>query len=201
MKEGTIKFKCDWLKTKPLQMDSIREINEWRKRLYDLGLIGAQHDGIGYGNISIRKNGNQFIITGSGTGKIKELNKEHYTLVTNVDIEKNSLSCRGPITASSESMSHAACYLSDSGINAVIHVHSKTLWEKLVNNAATTDKEAEYGTPEMAHEIIRLIKNNPLGNLIVMGGHEEGIISYGKNLEEAAGVILNYVEGANRPQN
>jgi len=57
----------------------------------------------------------------------------------------------------------------------------------------TTGKDATYGTPEMAYEITRLIKNNPFKNLIIMAGHEEGIISYGRSLKGAADEILKYV--------
>lgn len=199
MKEGIIKFECDWLKTKPVQAEAIRELNEYRSKLYSLGLIGMYKKGIGYGNISIRFKDNQFIITGSKTGGIKNLTPEHYSIVTSVDIDKNKLSCRGPIKPSSESLSHAACYLVEHGIGAVVHVHSKELWEKLLNKAATTEKEAEYGTPEMAHKIMSLIRKNPFRKLIVMGGHDGGIITFGSNLKEAANTIIEHLERIKKP--
>jgi L-ribulose-5-phosphate 4-epimerase len=45
----------------------------------------------------------------------------------------------------------------------------------------------------MAKEIKRLFEETSLRSekIIVMGGHEEGIISFGKNLEEAANVMLD----------
>ena len=52
--EGVIKFNCHWTKSAPLDEAWIRDLNVWRDKLYRLGLIGMNEDGIGYGNISIR---------------------------------------------------------------------------------------------------------------------------------------------------
>ena len=62
--EGIIKFNCTWIKSESLNSDLIRELNAWRDRLYDAGVIGMNKDGIGYGNISPRFQKNKFIITG-----------------------------------------------------------------------------------------------------------------------------------------
>jgi L-ribulose-5-phosphate 4-epimerase len=191
MTEGYIKFNCDWIKQE--LNEDITEINKWRNRLYSLNLIGAYENGIGFGNISIR-NGNNFIITGSKTGGIENLTNNHFTKVTNWYFNKNNLTCEGPIEASSESLTHAAIYTSNSNINAVIHVHNINLWEKLIHKIPTTDEKAEFGTPEMAYEIIRLFRENQITKkrILVMGGHKEGIISFGKDLEEAGNVLLNH---------
>jgi ribulose-5-phosphate 4-epimerase/fuculose-1-phosphate aldolase len=111
MKEtGSIKFNCDWIKTAPLPFTVISELNEWRNKLYTLKLLGENADGIGYGNISMRYKENTFIITGSGTGKLKKLDQSHYTLVTGYSLKENSLNAAGPVLASSESMTHAVIY-------------------------------------------------------------------------------------------
>jgi L-ribulose-5-phosphate 4-epimerase len=94
----------------PLDFELVKELNEWRNKLYASGLIGVNNDGSGYGNISIRYKGNKFIISGSATGKFKELRNEHYTLVTNYDLDKNTLTTVGPVKASSESLMHAMIY-------------------------------------------------------------------------------------------
>jgi L-ribulose-5-phosphate 4-epimerase len=191
MTEGYIKFNCDWIKQE--LNEDITEINKWRNKLYSLNLIGAYENGIGFGNISIRE-GNNFIITGSKTGGIENLTNNHFTKVTNWYFNKNNLTCAGPIEASSESLTHAAIYTSNSNINAVIHVHNLNLWEKLIHKIPTTDEKAEFGTPEMAYEIIRLFRENQITKkrILVMGGHKEGIISFGKNLKEAGNVLLDY---------
>ncbi len=193
MKEtGVIKFNCNWIKEKPLNPDLIVELNFWRAKMFDLGFIGVYENGIGYGNMSIRFQGSQFIITGSATGKLNMLTNEHYTKVVEYDLEKNSLTAIGPIIASSESLTHAVIYEYDNNINAVIHIHNMDLWEKLMHKVPTTKKSVEYGTPAMAKEIIRLFDETNLKSqkTLVMAGHEEGIISFGKDLNEAGDLIL-----------
>ena len=60
----------------------------------------------------------------------------------------------------------------------------------------TTKKEIEYGTPAMANEMIRLFDETDLRNkkVLVMAGHEEGIISFGENLEEAGNLLLKLLQ-------
>ena len=196
MQEGYIKFNCNWIKAGPVSQDYIRKINVWRDKLYTLRLIGVYEDGIGFGNISMRFEGNTFIITGSATGGLKQLNENHFTLVTSYDLEQNSLECKGPIKASSESLTHAAIYESTREVQAVIHVHNIKLWKKLINKVPTTRSDAEYGTPEMAREIKRLFTETEIKEkkILVMGGHEEGIITFGENLDEAGEKLLEYFQ-------
>ena len=189
--EGYIKFKCNWIISE--NEEDIIEINKWRQKLFDLNLIGAYDNGIGFGNISVKLS-DGFLITGSATGNIKELGKEHYVKVIDFDYKENTVDCIGPIKASSESLTHAAVYESDLSIKAVIHIHNKELWDKLINKVPTTSEKAEYGTIEIADEIKRLFKETDVRDkkIIAMAGHEEGIISFGKDLEEAGKVILEY---------
>ena len=159
-----------------------------------MGFIGAYSNGIGFGNISQRLKQNQFIISGSGTGKFEKLTNRHYTKVTGFDIGNNSIIADGPIIPSSESLTHAVIYRYTKDINAIIHIHSIGLWKKLLDIVPTTKKNVEYGTPRMAKEIERLFKETNLfkGKILVMAGHEEGIISFGKNLAEAGKIICDY---------
>jgi L-ribulose-5-phosphate 4-epimerase len=190
--KGVVKFNCNWIHEKPIEDEWLKDLNLWRNKLYDLGLIGLNKDGIGFGNISVRYQQNQFIITGSATGKYERLTNEHYTLVTAYDLYKNSLTAVGPVIASSESLTHATIYESDPDILAVIHIHSRLIWETLLNKIPTTDSNVEYGTPEMAFEIFRLFKETNLKDkkILVMAGHEEGIVSFGRKLNEAGRIIL-----------
>lgn len=189
---GVIKFNCTWIKEDPLNDDLIADLNTWRDKLHKMGFIGVYKNGIGYGNISKRFEANQFIISGTATGKLQKLSNEHYTKVTAYDLDKNSLTANGPIVASSESLTHAVIYESDKNCNAVIHIHCLDLWTKLLNNIPTTEKTVEYGTPAMAREVQRLFKDTDLAEqkILVMAGHEEGIISFGKNLEEAGSILM-----------
>ncbi len=177
----------------PESVEQCAEISFYRNKLRALGLIGVYPDGIGYGNISVRLNKNTFLITGSATGGLETLGPEHYAVVTEYNIAKNSLTCRGQINASSESLTHAMIYQCSPETNAVIHVHSLSLWEKWMNSYPTTNPAAAYGTPEMAYEIERLIKIDAIADkqLIVMSGHREGLIAFGKGLNEAMGELMS----------
>ncbi len=190
--EGYVKFKCNYRKTMPLPASKIKEIDVYRQKLYDTGLIGAYPDGVGYGNVS-KKNGN-IIITGTATGKSKKLNNKGYCKITRYNIKKNEVFCTGPVRASSESMTHLALYECSRNIGAVIHVHDMGIWKKYLNKLPTTPKEAAYGTPELADEIVKLYKQTDFRNkkIGIFGGHKEGLISFGKNLEEAYNIIINY---------
>jgi L-ribulose-5-phosphate 4-epimerase len=193
MEEGYTKFDCKLTNGKIKKKDII-QINNIRTILYELGLIGCYKNGIGFGNVSIRKEKN-FIITGTKTGNKKELDENDYTLVTKCSFEKNFLECQGKINASSESLTHAAIYQANKNVNAIIHIHNLKMWKKLLNKVPTT-KNVEYGTIEMTKEVFRLFKETSVEKkgIFVMKGHEEGIITFGKNLEEAKKIILEYFE-------
>jgi L-ribulose-5-phosphate 4-epimerase len=188
-----IKFKCEWIEDHSLSDDQLGDIDYWRDKLYDLKMIGEGSDGIGYGNISRRVEGDKFVISGATTGKLKDLSEHHYTMVTGFDIDTNSLSCRGPIVASSESMTHGTIYRLNNTIGAVIHIHNSFLWEKYLNKLPTTSQAVEYGTPSMAREIIRLYKESNLSQkrVLVMAGHQDGLVSFGENLQEATQVLIS----------
>jgi L-ribulose-5-phosphate 4-epimerase len=190
--KGYLKFQCNWSKSGPVEEGIIKDINSWRTKLYQKGWIGAFPNGIGYGNISIRIVGNIFLITGTETGKFENLTNEHYSKVVAYNLEKNAITCIGPVKASSESLSHAAIYAKNLMVNAIIHIHDKKLWESLKKDNPTTAADIEYGTPEMAKEIIRLFKETNLAEkkIIVMGGHENGIICFGNTMNEAGEILM-----------
>ncbi len=185
MNESYIKFYTHWTKAPPLREDLLQNIIICRDTLHKIGLIGVYPNGIGYGNISQRYDTNgQFIISGSATGHLSKLSSEHYTLITKVNIDQNTVWCEGPITASSETMSHAVIYQTCPEVNAVIHVHHAALWQQLLHQIPTTDARATYGSPEMAYSIITLLQNTDLRRrkMFVMEGHPEGIFAFGESL-------------------
>lgn len=193
--EGYIKFDCRWIKGQPVTAVKIKKLNIWRSKLHKLGLVGAYKDGIGFGNLSQRLGkGNKFIITGSKAGNYKSLMPKHYTRVVGYDFGKNSLICRGPIKASSESLSHAAVYESNKKIKCVIHVHSLSLWKKLKGQVPATSPKASYGTPEIAKEIRKIVqKENEASGIIRMAGHREGILAFGPDADSAGNKIINFL--------
>lgn len=197
--EGYIKFKPNWVQSSAFAGEKLAGIISARQQLYQHKLIGAYPSGIGYGNISIRhplpENPDAFLISGSATGNYPILTNQHFALVENIQIEENSLNCSGPIVASSESMSHAVVYQECPEVMAVVHIHSSTMWERLLHRVPTTDAQAAYGTPEMARSIVQLLQETDLrkNKLFVMEGHEEGVFTFGKSLEEAVKIILENI--------
>ena len=197
--EGYIKYHCEWQQAAAPPADLLTDLNHWRQQMYDLRLIGYYDEhGVGYGNISIRNphNPQKMIISGTQTGHISHLEAHHYTMVESYDLTQNRLTCRGPIKASSESLTHAAIYELDPSHNAVIHIHHLGMWQHFQNKVPTTQATIPYGTPEMAFDILRLYKNTDLKHrkIIVMAGHEEGIIVFGRDMEEAGQTVLKYYQ-------
>lgn len=195
MSEGYIKFNCIWTQEEfHFQEDLYFQLEAARSELHRSGLIGRYENGIGFGNLSV-KNGlrNEFIISGSATGGLEYLRKSDYSLVTNYEIDQNILYCCGLTQASSESLTHAAVYESLPEIKSVVHVHCGWLWEKLRNVYPTTPDDIEYGTPKMAYAVGTIAKEirNEKQKIIIMGGHPEGMLSFGDNLKEACTQIIN----------
>lgn len=192
--EGYTKYDVDWTDRRPVDLPEVAELDRWRRRLYDAGLVGQYEDsGIGYGNISVRiGRGPEFLISGTRTGHLRHTGREHYALVTNADAANNSVTCRGAVQASSESLTHASVYALDSSTGAVVHVHDDLLWERLKDTLPTTDAGVPYGTPGMAEEFARLWRDGGLADagVAIMAGHESGIVSFGRDLQEATERVL-----------
>lgn len=193
--EGHIKFNLEWIPGDALPTEVLEDMIWWRNKLYVMGLIGAYANGVGFGNLSKRYgNESQFIITGTQTGHIPKIIARFFTHVIEVDISQNRLICKGPVKASSESMTHAMLFQADPNINAVIHVHDKFLWNSNKNKLPTTSKSATYGSPEMVQAIDDLCKQGKLDSekMIIMGGHEGGVLAFGESVEEAGKTLMKY---------
>jgi hypothetical protein len=139
-----------------------------------------------------------FLISGTATGRLPTLSAEHFAEVTSFDFAKNRLRCHGPVKASSESLSHAAVYVSDLSARAVIHIHHLGLWERYRDRLPTTEDSAEAGTPEMAWAIEKLLRDDAVRRqgLFVMGGHREGLMAFGTTMEEAGERIMRIYQPA-----
>lgn len=188
--KGYIQYTIEWRETGPPPRRNVEHLIFWRQRLYSLGLIGVDANGLGFGNISQRRAGG-FIISGTQTGDLPDIGPEHFSLVTDYEIESNWLQCEGPVKASSEALSHAILYEADATVGAVIHVHSASDWHRLLNDIPTTAPDAEAGTVRMAEEIGRLFEASALSEtrVLAMGGHRDGLISFGRDLDEAGTAI------------
>jgi ribulose-5-phosphate 4-epimerase/fuculose-1-phosphate aldolase len=207
--EGVIKFQLEFRKAPPVADEILREVNGWRKILHQLGLIGqdpGRYGGFGYGNISrrlgpARQGHRPFVITGSQTGGFTELTAQHYARVLACDPKRNLVKAEGPIRPSSEALTHAMIYDLDRYARSVMHVHSREIWQKAhLLNLPQTRGRAAYGTPEMAEEVERLFLEARVkrSRIFVMGGHEDGVVSFGRTAEKAAAVLLSSLARASQ---
>jgi L-ribulose-5-phosphate 4-epimerase len=174
------------------------ELNACRRKLLEQRLIGVDAKGIGFGNLSIRDGvSRNFYITGSATGGLPELTPTDCVRVVACDFARNWLRYEGAAIPSSESLTHAAIYKSDPSTSAVIHCHDSVLWRALLDRVPTTSKAVAYGTPEMAYEIMRLFEETDVRSrkILVMAGHEGGIVTLGQNFEEACDVVMRETKG------
>ena len=192
-KEGVVKYTVRHVTARIALPPDLPELLSWRRRLRELGLIGADAEGIGYGNISVRLYSSPgFLITGSQSSGLADIDQRHFARVTVIDLDRNALRSIGELPPSSEALTHAALYQSRSSIRAVVHVHSNAIWSAWRDRLPTTRYDVAYGTPEMAYEMLRLRKRTAITDqgAIVMGGHQDGVIAFGRSLDEAAGQVL-----------
>lgn len=202
--EGVIKFQLQFTQGPPIPFDQLREVNAWRKMLYLTQLIGQdpnRYGGFGYGNISQRLEPfeapglqRRFVISGTQTGNLADLSEAHYAIVLECYPDRNLIVGEGPIRPSSESLTHGTLYALDSSLRFVMHAHSPHIWHHTRElDIPMTRESVAYGTPEMAEEVHRLFRDSPVRerHIFSMGGHEDGIVSFGRTAEKAGAVLLN----------
>ncbi len=212
MQEGVTKFQANHRHV-ALSLGGIAEVGQallgWRRVLFDLGVVGQdpkRYGGAGYGNVSARlppfssgPGQRRFLITGTQTGEIAELNYEHLCVVDEYDIENNVVHSSGEIAPSSESLTHGSIYDLNSDIRFVFHGHVPIIWNAAKKlGLPTTNADVEYGTRAMALETKRLYDstNLPESKCYVMAGHEDGVVTFGKRASEAGEVFVRILAKA-----
>jgi len=209
--EGVIKFNLVFKDATAVPANTLTELNRWRGILWQRALIGqdpARYEGYGFGNVSQRTNDfkaprgkRSFIISGTQTGHLPELNNGHYAHVNTYDAASNTVSAEGPIKPSSESLTHGMIYDLDSKIHVVLHVHSPDIWLATDNlELPVTDPDVPYGTPGMAEEVQRLFNASDVRvkKIFSMGGHEDGVVSFGATAEEAGDILLRTLDASRK---
>lgn len=209
--EGIIKYVLSHRPAAALLLPQVDELIAWRKILYQLNLIGAdpaRYGGYGFGNLSRRiapadasAIPRSFIISGTQTGALADLGPEHFATVTECVPERNQVVSLGPIQPSSEAMTHATLYALDDQVWAVMHVHSFHIWRAAKRlGLPATPATVPYGTVAMTEAVRTIMARPDPGNLhlFVMGGHEDGVVSYGKSMAQAGTALLAVLAGAYR---
>jgi len=164
------------------------ELNRVRTKLRELGLMGMTSNGIGFGNLSLRVEGNKFLISGTATGASSVLGPDGYCLITSFDVDRNRVVSTGPVKPSSETMTHGVIYRSCPNANCVIHIHSRQIFDGMIRDSyPATHETAAYGTPEIALAIGKLVGHDSEKNegSIVLAGHDEGVIVYAPTVKRA----------------
>ncbi len=202
--EGVIKYRLDHQHLALAAEINIAEINAWRSIFYRLGLIGQvpeKYAGLGYGNISQRlvPDDLAFLISGTQTGNLASLSKQHFALIKTASPQHNAIQSIGLSQPSSEALTHASVYQQNQAICAVIHVHCPEIWHQTAQlGLAFTSAQVAYGTPEMANAVGHLFDSGRLQTcgLFSMLGHEDGIVAFGANLASAAELLIGQLANA-----
>jgi ribulose-5-phosphate 4-epimerase/fuculose-1-phosphate aldolase len=207
--EGVVKFAADH---RHEALDGRRSgeiacaLVAWREILAQTGLVGqdaALYGGAAYGNVSARvgppsapRRRRAFLITGTQTAGRRTVGLDDFCVVEAYDLERNRVTSSGPCLPSSESMTHGAVYDLGSHIRFVFHAHSPAIWRRSAAlRLPATRAEVGYGTPEMAREVERLWGTTALseGQIFSMGGHEDGIVVFGRSAAEAGEVLVRHL--------
>lgn len=195
MLDGVIRYQQDWRETEALAPHLSAELRAWFRICHQTGLLGQsaeRYEGAAWGNLSLRLS-QGFLITCTQTSALPELGAEHFARVLDFDAAQNHLVAEGPCKASSEAMTHGIIYRKLPQVNAIFHAHSPAIWRNAAQlGLAITDPAAEYGTPEMTYAVEHLLGQAGWENsgIFTMGGHKDGVISYGVNTEQAGCLML-----------
>ena len=210
--EGVIKFGVDHDEERldPRRYgEPVCKLIAWREIMALTGLVGrdpARYEGAAYGNVSLRVGPpsaglgrRSFLITGTQTSGNRCIGLDDFCLVESYDYRSNQVRSSGRARPSSEAMTHGATYDLGPHIRCVLHAHAPVVWSRARElRLPTTDPRVPYGTPEMAMAVQRLYRETvlPERRILAMGGHEDGIVVFGRSPEEAGGVLLRWLARA-----
>ncbi|MFZ9887717.1 MAG: class II aldolase/adducin family protein, partial [Myxococcota bacterium] len=172
------------------------------------GLVGRdrfRYGGAAFGNVSARLSSMSdparpsFVVSGSQTGGERRLERSQCAVVTDWSLAENSVVSFGECLPSSEALTHATLYEVVPEAQYVFHVHSPEIFGHAgALGLSCTDVTAGYGTPAMAQEVARLCRSGQetSAGVLVMGGHEDGVVAYGQTAEAAAGALVSLLARA-----
>jgi len=190
MKEGKIRFNSVFISDKIPSDAKNMELKEWSEKFQKNGLT-PEFEGNYTGNLSFRsKEG--FVITASGLKNKENLTDACFVYVKDYYQKTNTFYVEGKKKPSSESIMHYLIYKTCKDINAVFHGHN----DLIVKNSdklklPITKKEYEWGTIELAKEVLKVLDDN---KLIVLKNH--GFVSLGKTMKEAGELALFILTGS-----
>lgn len=187
--EGVIQYVLHHEAGSPPDPAVVSALEAVRSDLFARGVIGRdprRYDGLGYGNLSCRA-GTGFVISGTQTGHLPVLGDKQYVTVSSWDIPRFALWSFGGVKPSSEAMTHAMLYEALPETGAILHVHAPEAWQRLQSSGfPETPAEAGYGSPAMVSAVAALASMHGWreAGVMVMAGHQDGIIAFGVDLAE-----------------
>lgn len=213
--EGVVKFAVSH-RREPLDArrygDIAAELAGWRRVMAMTGVVGqeaARYGGAGFGNVSARVGPpasplgrRAMLVSCTQTGGQGEVGLDDFCIVDRYDIAGNRVESRGLCQPSSEAMTHGAIYDLGPHIRAVLHGHAPLLWRRARElRVPCTAAGVAYGTQEMAREMARLYRSSglPEQQILAMTGHPDGVIAFGRSVDEAGQVLVTYLARALRP--
>lgn len=202
MDEGVIKFQLLFTPGPLPDGLPLAELIAWQRVMHRLGLLGRdpeRYGGLAYGNLSRRVSGRCFVVSASQTGDLPQPGPDDYCLVTDWDCAANRICALGPAKPSSESLTHAALYDADPAIGCIIHGHSAEIWPlREVLGLASSPDDAPYGTPAMGGAMAQLYRVQGFSGAgaIAMGGHVDGLVSFGRDPDEAGQAMVHLLRCA-----
>ena len=106
------------------------------------------------------------------------------------NLKNNWIRAEGPIEPSSEALTHGAIYEGNPQAECVIHIHSADIWRNARQLGITfTDPSIAYGTQAMGGAAQEAAGHASAG-VLAMGGHEDGVIAFAANVEQASVELL-----------
>jgi len=188
LNEAILTYNLKFNKTDEITLKECNKVEKVRGRLFSLGLISSNSDGISFGNISLRyKKKNSFVMTSSKTGEYPKLTPSYYSLVKKIDFKNFTTYAVGPSKPSIDSISHGAIYELDSNINAVIYINNEKIWNYMLQNDYLLMTEDSYNSPQMLKDIKKVYKDiDPfLNNIFAIKNDKGGVLAFGKTLSQA----------------
>lgn len=203
--EGVIKYHYQH-NSIPIEVPTkvFNQLQAWRSLLFNLELIGQnsqRYGGYSYGNISHRAawGFEPFWITGTQTSHLSTLKNSDYCKVLATELGSNKLVSEGLCYPSSEALTHASVYQSNSQAKAVIHVHCPVIWRQTeALQLVHTTEQLAYGTPAMALAVAAMFKQGVLNEqgVFTMLGHEDGVVAFADSLENAGLLLMRTLSRA-----
>ena len=190
MKEGKIRFNTVFVSDKIPYDPKIVELKQWSETFQKRGLTPEVECNY-TGNLSFRsKEG--FVITASGLKDKENLADDCFVYIKAFDEQSNTFFVEGKKEPSSESIMHHLLYERSGDVNAVFHGHNDVIAknsDKL--KLPITKKEYEWGTIQLAKEVLKALGDN---KLIVLKNH--GFVSLDKTMKEAGELALFILTGS-----